>query len=107
MSFGGKLVVRALAAAVHPDEPSARAVVYFLDTLARAGQRSVLIRIRRRSPRWINQREQHEQSDGPSNRPKGPIRPSGRWIPAKLAAAREHYDAAQESHISIYQEKSV
>jgi hypothetical protein len=48
----------------------------------------------------MHQREQHEQSDGSLNRPKGAIRPSDRWMPAELAAARKHYDAAQEGHIS-------
>src|SRR5256884_1579886 len=59
----------------------------------------------RSGPRWMHQREQHEQSDGPLNRPKDAVRPSGRWIPAKLAAEREHYDAAQEGHISMYTDK--
>jgi hypothetical protein len=36
------------------------------------------------------------------NRPKGAIRTSGLWIPAKLAAAREHYDAVQEGHSYVY-----
>jgi hypothetical protein len=36
------------------------------------------------------------------NRPKGAIRPSGLRIPAKLAAAREHYDAAPEGHGYVY-----
>src|SRR2546429_3865522 len=35
----------------------------------------------RSGPRWMHQREQHEQSDGPLNRPKDAVRPSGRWIP--------------------------
>src|SRR6202049_4112726 len=48
------------------------------------------------------QRQQHQQSHGDLNRPKGAIRPSGFWIPAKLVAAREHYDAVQEGHSYVY-----
>src|SRR5258708_39546255 len=98
MSLADKLVARALAIAFHPREPASRAVVQFLNTLARAGQHSLQVRIRREGPRWMHQRQQHQQSDGRLNRSIGTIRPSGLWISAKLAAAREHYDAAQEGH---------
>jgi hypothetical protein len=50
----------------------------------------------------VYHRQQHQQSDGRLNRPKGAIRPSGFWISAKLAAAREHYDAVQEGHSYVY-----
>src|SRR5579859_6571664 len=53
----------------------------------------------------MHQREQQEQSDGPLNRPKDAIHPSGRWIAAKPAAARKHRDAEQEGHISMYAQK--
>ena len=46
--------------------------------------------------------EQHEQKDGRLNRPKDAIRLSDLWIPDRLAAAREHYDAAKEGHIYVY-----
>jgi hypothetical protein len=99
VALGDKLVVCVLAIAFHPCESPRHAVIQFLNTLARASQRSVLVRIRREGKRWMYQRQEHEQSDGRLNRPKDAIRPSGLWILAKLATASEHYDAAKEAHI--------
>src|SRR5882757_9955873 len=89
------------------DKLVGRAVIQFFNTLARARQRSVLVRIRREGPRWMHKRQQYEQSDGRLSRPKDAIRPSGLWILAKLATAREHYYAANEVHIIyVYRQSS-
>src|SRR5216684_8602473 len=107
MGLGDELVVRALAIGFYARESPGRAIVQFFDTLARASERCVLVRIRREGPRWIHQRQQHEQSDGRLNRTKDAIGPSGLWILAKLAGAREHYDAAKEGHILyVYRQSS-
>src|ERR1700719_689155 len=102
VSLGDKLVVGALAIAFHMRESPGQALIQFLNTLARASQRSILVRIGREGPRWMHQRHQHQQCDGRLNRGKSAIRPSGPWIPAELAAARELYEAAQEGHIYVY-----
>src|SRR5580704_5740348 len=99
-SLGDKLVARALAVAFHPCESPGRSVVQFLNTLARTSQHSLKVRIRREGR--MHHRQQHQRCDGRLNRPKGAIRPHSLWIPAKLAAAREHYDRAQEGHSYVY-----
>src|ERR1700681_132749 len=102
VSLGDKLVVGALAIAFHMRESPGHAVIQFLNTLTRASQSSVLVRIGRGCWRWMHKRHQHQQCDGRLNRRKSAIRPSGPWIPAELAAARELYEAAQEGHIYVY-----
>src|SRR5215471_4728023 len=77
VSFADKLVARALAIAFHPCESPGQAVVQFLNTLARASQHGLEVRIRREGLRRMHQRQQHYQSDGRLNRPKGAIRPPG------------------------------
>jgi len=65
------------------------------------------VRIRRRGPDGCPSDNSTSTVYGYLNRPNGATRPSGFWIPARLAAARDHYDTAQEGHSYVYSQRSV
>ena len=102
MGLRGKLVGRALAAAVAVGEAPGYSVVERLNSLARGLQHCLQVGIRREDWRWNEQQQQGQQVDCSLKGTKGIVSSSGLWSPARAAVAKEDNEAARKGHSYIY-----